>query len=81
LADEEKSRMPLPPGYHAAGDNDRREEFERLACIEGDAASERAFLANKIELIRSDGRLTAAEKDAAVAALQSRLDALADNTV
>jgi len=59
---------------------DRREEFARTARpSREDREAERAFLISKIELVRSDPQLDAAEKECAVAALQSRVDALADD--
>ncbi len=63
---------PAPPA--GAGIADRRAEFARLtAGSRQDPAAERAFIESKIEMIRTDPRLSDAEKEAAAAELRRRV--------
>jgi len=51
-----------------------REEFARISAGVGrDPEAERAFVEGKIEMIRSDPRLSEAEKLAAIAELEEKL--------
>ena len=53
---------------------DMREEFARISARSGrDPEAERAFVENKIELIRTHPTLSEAEKTAAIAELEERL--------
>ena len=53
---------------------DVREEFARISAgVERDPEAERAFVEGKIEMIRSDPRLSEAEKLAAIAELEEKL--------
>jgi hypothetical protein len=53
---------------------DLRAEFERLSRLTPrDPRAERAFIESKIELVRSDPRLSEAEKDRAIEDLKRRL--------
>ncbi|GAA0332281.1 hypothetical protein GCM10010319_05290 [Streptomyces blastmyceticus] len=81
------SRPPGPPSDHRPGDDreaeepapiaDVREEFAReSARASRDRKAERAFLKNKIEIARSDRKLSESEKAEAVAALLRELDRL-----
>lgn len=80
MSDKEDKGMTPPRGYSGAGHADRRGQFARLkGDPRDDRAAERAFLVSKIELINCDLQLTDEEKTIAVAALQSRLDALAED--
>jgi hypothetical protein len=80
LAEQDDNALPLPFGYPGATRADRREQFARMIRHAPDEReAERAFLASKIELVRSDPQLTAQEKECIVAPLQSRIDALADD--
>ena len=59
------TKGPRPPGGEKIVD--KRAEFDRLTKLSGrDEAAERAFIENKIELIRGDPNLTPAEKEAAI---------------
>ncbi|MEU3751725.1 hypothetical protein AB0H17_03005 [Streptomyces olivoreticuli] len=80
------SRPPGPPSDRRPGDPeaeepapiaDAREKFAReSARVPRDRTSERAFLKNKIEIARSDRKLSESEKEEAVAALLRELDRL-----
>jgi len=51
-----------------------REEFARISARSGrDPDAERAFVENKIEMIRTHPTLSEAEKTAAIAELEERL--------
>ena len=53
---------------------DMREEFARISARSGrDPEAERAFVENKIEMIRSHPTLSEAEKTAAIAELEKKL--------
>jgi hypothetical protein len=53
---------------------DMREEFARISARSGrDPEAERAFVENKIEIIRTHPRLSEAEKTAAIAELKEKL--------
>jgi hypothetical protein len=53
---------------------DMREEFARISARSGrDPEAERAFVENKIEMIRTHPTLSEAEKTAAIAELEERL--------
>jgi hypothetical protein len=53
---------------------DMREEFERLSRqTPRDPEAERAFIENKIEMIRTDRRMSPEEKDRAIAELRRGL--------
>jgi hypothetical protein len=80
MAKQDDSALPLPFGYPGAARADRREPFAReTRRTRDDREAERAFLTSKIELVRSDPRLTDEEKERAVVALQSRIDDLAED--
>jgi hypothetical protein len=67
----DSQRPPAPDG----GDiTDRREEFERLSReTPRNPEAERAFIEAKIDLVRSDPKLTEEEKLRAIADLRQRL--------
>ena len=69
--------FPLPPSPDGAGSapaGDMRAQFEALSRqTPRDLPAERAFLDHKIELIRSDPRLSEAQKEQAIAELRQRL--------
>jgi hypothetical protein len=53
---------------------DMREEFARISARSGrDPEAERAFVENKIEMIRTHPTLSEAEKTSAIAELEERL--------
>lgn len=53
---------------------DMREEFARISARSGrDPEAERAFVENKIEMIRTHPTLSEAEKTAAIAELEEKL--------
>ncbi|MFK4225305.1 hypothetical protein [Streptomyces sp. NPDC019890] len=83
------SEPPVPPNDRpAAPDSDEsapiadmREKFARESDrVARDPEAERAFLQNKIEIIRSHPTLSAAEKEEAVAPLLQQLRQLDDET-
>jgi hypothetical protein len=54
---------------------DMREEIARRSASQrGDPAAERAFVESKIEMIRTHPRLSDAEKQAAIAELEDKLN-------
>jgi hypothetical protein len=60
--------QPVPVG-------DKRTEFERLSRqTPRDPAAERAFIESKIEMVRSDPRLSDAEKQQVIEELRRRLE-------
>jgi hypothetical protein len=62
------------PKTENARTKDVREEFARITEQVGrDAEAERAFVENKVEMIRSHPRMSEAEKEAAIAELQEAL--------
>ena len=62
---------PPPPGEAEFGD--AREEFERLSRADRDKLPARDFIAHKIEIVRSDPRLSEEEKRAAIEELNQQL--------
>jgi hypothetical protein len=72
--------METPPSDPKTGKplqwEDKRAEFERISRqTPRDPKAERAFLENKIELVRTDPRLSEEEKARAIAELKVRLSA------
>lgn len=66
--------MVHPKTGKPAPAKDMREEFARISRRAGrDPAAERAFIANKIEMIRSHPTLSDAEKASAIAELEAGL--------
>ncbi len=62
-----KTGRRLPP-------RDMREEFARISARSGrDPDAERAFVENKLEMIRTHPTLSEAEKTAAIAELEEKL--------
>jgi hypothetical protein len=62
-----KTGQPVPTA-------DMREEFARISrSVPRDPQAERAFIENKIEIIRNDPNLSAEEKEKAIAELRKRL--------
>lgn len=79
MFDKSRSSLPpVPPESDGASYADRRDQFEQLSnSLPVTPDAERAFLAGKIELIRSTPGLSDEEKDRAIDELQSRLRVLA----
>jgi len=72
-------RHQQPVESSSGGSVDRREEFEELANKAADGTdAERAFLDNKIELVRVDPHLSADARERAIGELQRRLSFLSD---
>ena len=78
LSDNKSSPIPpLPDWTEKAESIDRREYFEELSRASTcNPDSERAFLLNKIEMLRKDLDLSDAERDRKTAELQSRINSL-----
>jgi hypothetical protein len=63
---------PAPDGGEIA---DRRKLFERLSRESGrDEDAERAFIENKMDMVRTDPSLTAEEKERALDELRRKLE-------
>jgi hypothetical protein len=69
-----------PPGPDARDCVDRREQFRQLANKVESTEAERAFLANKIELIQTEATLSDEEKRSVIAELRQRLASLDADT-
>jgi hypothetical protein len=67
-----------PPGPDAKDWVDRREQFRQLSSEVESTEAERAFLANKIELIQTDAALSDEKKRSLIAELRRRLNLLID---
>ena len=66
---------PPAPSGEPATTGDVREEFARISASVGrDPDAERAFVESKIEMIRSHPGLSEAEKAAAIAELEEKLE-------
>ncbi|WP_300164044.1 hypothetical protein [Solidesulfovibrio sp.] len=65
---------PTEKAQESAPTRDRRKQFaEWSAAHPVDAATRRAFLEARIEMVRTDPRLTPREKEAAIAGLRKAL--------
>jgi hypothetical protein len=63
-----------PPAPHGAGIRDRRKWFERMSRQSGrDEVAERAFIENKMEIVRTDPTLTDEQKRIALDELRRKL--------
>ena len=74
MPDPDRPIWPVPEGKDDKTEADRRDQFSQWTAEQlKDPGAERAFILGRMEMIRTDPRLSESEKEEAIAELKRKL--------